>query len=252
MKKNEKFVFFLILILIFTYILYKEYNNNKFPFKTYDFSNLTREKFFDITALNEPALFTNSLKHNIDFNDFCKKLGNKNIKARYGDYGTLNGQEKRKFKNIKLETLCKNINNNKQYGGNNIITLKEQIKANIKLNNANFDINRNGKLWIGPKQSSTPLHKDRPKNLSLQIYGIKKWKFFNRKDNINLCFKENNRKLEWSGYSIDNYDTCPSAIKAKLYEIVMKPGYMLYLPEQWAHQVTNESNNIMVNYWDNK
>ena len=34
-----------------------------------------------------------------------------------------------------------------------------------------------------------------------------------------------------------------------MYEIVMKPGYLLYLPSQWAHNVTNESNSIMINYW---
>ena len=245
----RNYIIFIFLSILLFYILFIQYNKTKFPFKTYYFPKITKDEFYNITSSNEPALFTNSLKYKIEFDDFCDKLGDKDIKTRYGDYGSTNGQNKRKFKNIKLKDICKNINSNTQYGANNIITLQEQLKSNIHLNNDNFNINRKGKLWIGPTQSSTPLHKDKPKNLSLQVYGNKKWLFYNKNDNKHLCFDDNNAKLEWSKYSINDYKTCPTARKAKLYEILMKPGYMLYLPKQWAHQVTNESNSIMINYW---
>lgn len=250
---NSNLILILLFILIIIILCYNEYKHQvqitKFPFKVYDFSSLTKNKFDTITSINEPALFTNALKYNINFHDFCDTLANKPLKTRYGDYGDLNGHLTRKFKTIPLRDICNDINKSNQYGGNNTITLNEQIDANIKLNNKDLNISRNGQLWIGPNQSSTPLHKDKPKNLALQIYGEKKWSFFSNNDNKYLCFKDNNKKLEWSGYSINNYHTCSSAINAKKYEIIMKPGYMLYLPRQWAHQVTNESNSIMVNYW---
>lgn len=243
-------IIIIILIFIVILIIYKKIDfYKKFPFKVYNYSKLTKKEFYSITSLQEPALFKNALNHNIHINDFCDKLSNKQMRTRYGNYTGLGGQITRKFKNITLGDLCKNINNSSQYGGNNIITLKEQLLSNIKLNNKNFDISRNGKLWIGPTNSSTPLHKDKPENLSLQVYGKKKWKFFNKNDNVNLCFNDNNNKLEWSNYSMADINTCPSAINAKLYEIVMTPGDMLYLPSQWAHEVNNETNSIMINFW---
>ena len=59
------------------------------------------------------------------------------------------------------------------------INEKEQTNVNLNLNSSQIKILRTGRLWIGPKGSQTPLHKDVPFNLSLQIYGRKEWLFNN-------------------------------------------------------------------------
>ena len=125
---NRYLIIVLLFILILICICYNEYEYqkqySKFPFKVYDFSTLTKIKFDTITSFNEPALFTNTLKYNINFHDFCSALANKPLKTRYGNYGELNGQNTRKFKTVTVGDICNNINKSSQYGGNNIITIK--------------------------------------------------------------------------------------------------------------------------------
>lgn len=250
--KNMK-LFTIILILLLLVICYYSYhyykNRNNFPFKVYNFPELTINEFNEIITLPEPALFINTLKYDIEFEDFCSILSNKEIKTREGEYGTTDGRKNRIFKKETIKDLCKNLNRKTGYGGNNVISLKEQVKINLIPNNKEINRFKNGKLWIGPSDSRTPLHKDKPDNLALQIYGKKTWKFFDRKDNNKLCFDKNNSRLEWSKYEIGNFESCESARDVKMYKKTLNPGDMLYLPKQWAHDVKNETKSIMINFW---
>lgn len=137
-----------------------------------DYSN-----FINIITGPIPIIFTNFLTkfdlEKVNFNNFCEKLKDKKIKIRYGNYGTVDGIKTRKFKKIKMIEFCKNVNNKNDYGGNNIITAEDFQLLNIKPNCSFFSKFPKGKLWIGPQNSRTPLHKDRPKNLALQLYGKK-------------------------------------------------------------------------------
>jgi hypothetical protein len=243
-----KKILLLLLVLLLIFMICRE--NNNFPFPVYDFRSLTKHEFENIIKKNTPALFTNTIKNNISLNTFCKNLETKTIKTRYGNYGDVNGRSSRKFKNMHIKDLCNAIKKNEEYyGGNNIINKNEMNKINLESSNPNIPLFDKAKLWIGPNGSRTPLHKDEPDNLALQIYGYKKWIFFNSKDNKNLCFKDNNKKLEWSEYEINNYSTCKTAKNAAIYYRTMNPGDLLYLPKQWAHDVTNKSTSIMINYW---
>ena len=250
-KNNYHFWIKIIVVLAFAYGIKKYFFKRElFPFPEYNFSELTEEQYNNLLNSNHPVLFKNTLKFNIEWKDFCKNLSNKKLKVRTGDYGTTIGRRERKFKNEKLGKLCDEIHLSNQYGGNNIITREEQNKINLVSSNPNINIFRTGKLWIGPSNSRTPLHKDGPENLAIQIYGEKKWQIFDKKDNDKLCFNKNNSNLQWSRYSINNYLTCPTAFFSKKYEIIMKSGDMLYLPKQWAHDVENKSKSIMINYWN--
>lgn len=250
-------IIILLLLIIISHCFYHYYKNRyNFPFRIYNFPELTINEFNNITTLSEPALFINTLKYDINFEDFCRILSNKEIRTREGNYGTTDGRKDRIFKKEKIKDLCKNLDRKMGYGGNNIISLKELSKINFIPNTKEINIflrkdKKNGKLWIGPSNSRTPLHKDKPDNLALQIYGKKTWKFFNRKDNNKLCFYKNNSKLEWSNYEIGNFETCESARDVKMYMKTLNSGDMLYLPKQWPHDVKNETKSIMINFWYN-
>ena len=254
------YIILIILLFILLYII----NSSKEPFtdknlshthkniqniKHIDFEQLSEKKLKNYISGNTPVIFTNVIKNNINFDDFCSKLSNKKINARSGKYYTVSGRKNRKFNKINMIDYCVNINKKKDYGGNNKISLEEIQILGIKPNNNLFNNFRSGKLWIGPKNSRTPLHKDKPENLALQIYGEKQWTIFNNNDNKNLCYSDNNKKLEWSAYELNNYNTCKSAKIAKPIILELKQGQMLYLPKQWSHDVKNMTNSIMINFW---
>ena len=240
------------IVFIFTIIVFGYYYIilNNFPFKIVDFNKITHKKFEELCSSKNPVLFKNTIKFLPTFDDICDKLSNKIMKVRSGNYGSVDGRKNRKFHTETMSETCNNIKNgSKNYGGNNILTSSEIKKIGIESNNSNIKLFDRAKLWIGPKDSRTPLHKDAPKNLALQLYGDKTWRFFNSNDNKYLCFKKNNKHLEWSNYELGDLSNCPSAINATMFSIKMTPGDMLYLPKQWAHDVKNNDNSVMINYW---
>jgi len=242
-----KYIFYLLIIILIIKLIYNYFFS--FPFPIYNFPLITKTQYEELIKGKEPVLFKNVLKQNIEWNDFCNKLENKELSVRHGDYGSTEGRKERYFKKEKLKNVCQNINNSSGYGGNNVISLDEQKKIQLQSSNPSINMFQKAKMWIGPSNSRTPLHKDTPDNLAIQLYGRKKWIFYNKNSNKHLCFDENNSTLEWSNYSINNFFTCPSALLARRYEKIMEPGDMLYLPSQWGHDVENVTNSIMINLW---
>jgi hypothetical protein len=240
----------LMVISVMGYSLYTYLSAKaSFPFPTYDFPEVSVETFRDLLRSPVPILFKNTLKYGIDLGDFCGSLADKKIRVMVGDYSSTKGRKNRKFHDKTVKEMCATLASRTDYGGNIVVTEKDQKKVNLVFNNENIASLGKGKLWIGPAGSRTPLHKDRPDNLALQIYGSKTWKFYNRKDNKHLCFPTNNSSLEWSEYSVSDYHTCPAAKETRMYEKTMQPGDMLYLPAQWSHDVTNKTESIMINFW---
>lgn len=245
-------LYLVLLILLIIYILIiskKKYLENfKNNLIEVNFSELDYKQFKKYISSSHPVIFKNTFSNNFSFENICNILSDKEIKIRTGNYGTVDGRESREFYTQILKEYCKDKSND--YGGNNIITKDEINKLDLKLNNKNIkQINTGGKLWIGKKGSRTPLHKDKPENLALQIYGKKKWIVYDSKDKNKLCYKKTNNLLEWSKFSIFDYNTCPSAKKLTPIEIILEQGDLLYLPKQWSHDVTNMTDSVMINFW---
>lgn len=227
---------------------FKNTTNNNNIVKIIDFKNINYKSFNQYIKYNKPIIFKNVIKNKMTFEKFCSILGNKKISVRTGNYGDVSGRKDREFYQEKIKDYCNKSNTD--YGGNNIITNEEINKLNLQINNKNIkNFIKGGKLWIGRKNSRTPLHKDEPENLALQLFGFKKWVIFDKKDIKNLCYNKSNNLLEWSKYNLNDYSTCQSAIHANPIELILKPGEILYLPKQWSHDVTNISDSIMVNFW---
>ena len=219
----------------------------------YDISKLDYDTFQMLINGKNPIIFTHFISKDdlekITFSNFCKNLPDKNIIVRYGDYGSTNGRKERKYRNDNLHNFCNNIDNSSDYGGNNRISADEFTLLGIKPNCTFLEKFPGASLWIGPKDSRTPLHKDGPKNLALQLYGDKKWIIYNSNDVPKLCYPYNNNGLEWSQYNVNDLTTCNEAKNTEPYNIIMNPGELLYLPSQWSHDVTNLTKSIMVNFW---
>lgn len=256
-----KFLFLFIIFLVFIVcskeneLFNRDINCSYDKVKHINFENITLEEFNKLVYGETPIIFHNVLKNKLTLDDFCNKLGDKIINVRTGNYKTIDGRKENKLSSLnheeKIKDYCNNFTNNKfqGYGGNNKITVKEVNKLNLTPNNNFINNFPQGKLWIGKKNSKTPLHKDKPKNLALQIIGSKKWIIFDSKDIENLCYDSNNDTLEWSNYVLNDYNTCKSAKKANQISLKLNEGDLLYLPEQWSHDVTNITDSVMINFW---
>ena len=247
----NKLLLLLLNIILFIFIkknIKEKYISKQNIVKIVNFENIDYNIFNSYITSNNPVIFKNCFKNKITFKYFCEILKDKKIKVRTGKYGEISGRKNRTFYKQKMNKYCNQ--KNKDYGGNNIITHNEINKLNLQINNkfiTNF--NTNGKLWIGRKNSRTPLHKDKPENLALQLYGSKKWVIFDKNDIKHLCYKKSNNILEWSNYDINNPSTCPSAKNTTPIELILNQGDLLYLPKQWSHDVTNLTDSIMINFW---
>ncbi|MGA9378294.1 MAG: cupin-like domain-containing protein [Phormidium sp.] len=111
-------------------------------------------------------------------------------------------------------------------------------------------------LWIGPKGSITPLHKDSRDNFIHQIVGAKRWWLYPVRDipwlYMSILPSRPNIDLAVSRIDLRNVDLTkfPDFTKAKCVKVFTMPGEMLYLPMGWGHYVECvEDFSIMVNYW---
>ena len=245
-------IILLIIAILSQHVLHFEtfmMKTDTFPYKVKDFRKLRKEEFMKCIQGNTPILF----KHVFDTNQFttfthiCDTFPKWPIKVRYGSYKTPSGRIRRKFKTMPMSTYCKF--KEQYYGGNNRILSSQLKQLGIQPKSSFLKQFPDGKIWIGTKGSRTPLHKDKPYNLSLQLFGNKQWTFFNRKDIKYLCYDKRNTKLEWSHYALEDRSSCPQAKHAKAFVITVSPGEMLYLPKQWSHDVSNLDDSVMVNFW---
>ena len=224
---------------------------------SYNFKEINKDVFIALLLDNKPFIINNYLtKKELEkttINNFCNKNKNIRVEVRTSgsnkDYGSVEGRRHRKFYKITLfEYYEKYILNNKTndkkfpYIGNNVV--RPEYFENLHLQKNDFIFNKLpiGKFWLGKKDSRTPLHKDAPHNLSIQLYGNKKWILINRKYNDKL-YHRNSDQLEWSHYDVTKKNDYP------IYEFKTNPGDLLFVPSMWSHDVTNINDSLMANFW---
>ncbi len=111
---------------------------------------------------------------------------------------------------------------------------------------------RKPNLWIGPKGSTTPLHKDSTDNFSIHLKGLKRWILFSVRDVDKIGLQ----KTRYGNYKPAGYDFQVSLKDLEIlrnefpnYEVFVPEGSLFYLPYGWPHFVENISNSVMINYW---
>ena len=121
-------------------------------------------------------------------------------------------------------------------------------------------------LWMGPRNTVSPLHFDPLDNLLIQLVGWKRILLFppngNSKaseedhcesdDNLWHYAGVNGNQYNTSAVDIENpnYDTHPNFKLAPVpFECTMGPGDVLYIPSKWWHHVRSLEFSVSANIW---
>lgn len=111
-------------------------------------------------------------------------------------------------------------------------------------------------LWLGPRNTLSPLHFDPLDNLLMQIVGRKRvFLYPNDRDN-------NSGSWHYAGFDGNQYNTSPvdpsnpnyleyPSFQAAPtpYECVIEPGDVLFIPAKWWHHVRSLSWSASANVW---
>lgn len=107
-------------------------------------------------------------------------------------------------------------------------------------------------VWIGSKATHSGLHFDRYDNLFGQVYGEKVVCLMSPEDSAYLYqFAD---VMQKSHIDPENPDLAkyPKFAKATVYETVLKPGDVLFIPNLWWHSLRSTSASISTNFWFGK
>ena len=108
------------------------------------------------------------------------------------------------------------------------------------------------RLWLTPDGVASPLHRDPPENLYVQIVGRKRFVLYSR--DATRCMYSHSLWSRTPNYSaVDperpDPDRFPRFAAAVGYEAELLPGDVLYLPSFWWHYGRAEGTSLSVNIW---
>ena len=104
---------------------------------------------------------------------------------------------------------------------------------------------------MGPKGTKSKLHYDSDHNLFVQIYGYKKIRLISPVYSKN-CYPINKSWYDaYSPIDVENPDLerCPDFDSVEILETIVGPGDMIYIPQQWWHDIRSQSVSISANFW---
>lgn len=140
------------------------------------------------------------------------------------------------------------------YMGNNIVParLLEQIQYPPYFDLGLYIAPR---IWIGPKGTLTPLHRDDTDNLFAQVWGRKSFILAapHHRPALGTWSTAPKGGLDGCDFNPDapDYERFPQARDVTFLRIVLEAGDLLFLPEGWFHQVESVSTSLSVNFWVN-
>ncbi|MGE6473404.1 cupin-like domain-containing protein [Serratia proteamaculans] len=183
--------------------------------------------------------------------------------TRHGDYVKKTFSTERDFRSTSMADFIASLDNpapkhadgeTPAYMGNNILPaqLMQQIKYPPYFDQSLFIAPR---IWIGPKGTLTPLHRDDTDNLFAQVWGRK---------SFTLAAPHHREALgTWSTSPEGGLDGCevnpdapdyvrfPASQHVTFLRVTLEAGDLLFLPEGWFHQVESVSTSLSVNFWVN-
>jgi hypothetical protein len=106
-----------------------------------------------------------------------------------------------------------------------------------------------GMMWIGPAGTVTSLHHDLTNNFIAQLVGRKRLTILPAADvgklyNYRHVFSQIT-DLDDPSFSLERY---PNMAGAHVYEVVLEPGEILFMPVAWWHQVTSLDFSVTVTH----
>jgi putative sterol carrier protein len=111
------------------------------------------------------------------------------------------------------------------------------------------------RIWIGPKGTLTPLHRDDTDNLFAQVWGQKSFILAapHHRPALGTWSTAPKGGLDGCDFNPDapDYQRFPTARTVTFLRITLEAGDLLFLPEGWFHQVESVSTSLSVNFWIN-
>ncbi|ANI61423.1 putative sterol carrier protein [Pseudomonas sp. PvR086] len=183
--------------------------------------------------------------------------------TRHGDYVKKTFSTERDFRSTSMAEFIASLDTPAvksadgeppAYMGNNILPaqLMEQIKYPPYFDQALFIPPR---IWIGPKGTLTPLHRDDTDNLFAQVWGQKTFTLAapHHREALGTWSTAPQGGLDGCDFNPDapDYQRFPGAQDVTFLRVTLEAGDLLFLPEGWFHQVESVSTSLSVNFWVN-
>ena len=182
--------------------------------------------------------------------------------TRHGDYVKKTFSTERDFRSTSMAEFIASLDTPTvksadgeppAYMGNNILPaqLMEQIKYPPYFDQALFIPPR---IWIGPKGTLTPLHRDDTDNLFAQVWGQKTFTLApHHREALGTWSTAPQGGLDGCDFNPDapDYQRFPGAQDVTFLRVTLEAGDLLFLPEGWFHQVESVSTSLSVNFWVN-
>ncbi|NUT84453.1 cupin-like domain-containing protein [Pseudomonas brassicacearum] len=183
--------------------------------------------------------------------------------TRHGDYVKKTFSTERDFRSTSMANFIAALDSPATKGadgeppaymGNNILPaqLMEQIKYPPYFAPSLFIPPR---IWIGPKGTLTPLHRDDTDNLFAQVWGQKTFTLAapHHREALGTWSTAPQGGLDGCDFNPDapDYQRFPLARDVTFLRVTLEAGDLLFLPEGWFHQVESVSTSLSVNFWVN-
>ncbi|WP_323161675.1 cupin-like domain-containing protein [Pseudomonas fluorescens] len=183
--------------------------------------------------------------------------------TRHGDYVKKTFSTERDFRSTSMADFIASLDSPAvkgadgeppAYMGNNILpaALMQQIKYPPYFDASLFIPPR---IWIGPKGTLTPLHRDDSDNLFAQVWGQKKFTLAapHHREALGTWSTAPEGGLDGCDFNPDapDYERFPAARDVTFLRVTLEAGDLLFLPEGWFHQVESVSTSLSVNFWVN-
>ncbi|MFG0928482.1 cupin-like domain-containing protein [Pseudomonas sp. CJQ_8] len=180
--------------------------------------------------------------------------------TRHGDYVKKTFSTDRDFRSTSMADFIASLDNpvkpgeTPPYMGNNIVP--EKLLALIRFPEY-FERSRfiAPRIWIGPKGTLTPLHRDDTDNIFAQVWGQKSFILAapHHRPALGTWSTSPEGGLDGCDFNPDapDYQSFPDARQVSFLRVLLEAGDLLFLPEGWFHQVESVSTSLSVNFWVN-
>ena len=178
--------------------------------------------------------------------------------TRHGDYAQKTFSTDRDFRSTSIAEFIQSLERPRApgepapYMGNNLVPA--QLLALIRFPHYfQRSLYIKPRIWIGPKGTLTPLHRDDSDNLFAQVWGRKSFILAapHHREALGTWSTSEGGGLEGCDVNPDHPDDekYPAARGVVFHRIVLEAGDLLFLPEGWFHQVESVSTSLSVNFW---
>lgn len=107
----------------------------------------------------------------------------------------------------------------------------------------------NGMMWVGPAGTFTPLHHDLTDNLLAQVVGRKRLLLAPAAD-VDKLYNHRHvySEIQDLRAALEAPSQFPELARARVYEVTLMPGEMIFLPIGWWHQVSSLDFSVSITY----